>query len=228
MNSRRLVIDLMAILGALAALAFTAFLLPDFWPIWVRALIGVLIACLLFAIYLVARPPDEVLQLQRQLESIARDARGIQQAAGRLMPAAREFKPSLLEISTGIAQTEVRIMKRDLLPSATEIRRLESLAKNFLAMTVVLTGEVYLRPGELQAKLAEIRDEHIPETLRTLQELNAVLDETKVKQLASAEEELEILSALYTRNSAAYNAAEILRQVLAEPEPPAQGVQDVT
>jgi hypothetical protein len=227
MNSRRLVIDILAILGALAALAFTVFLLPDFWPIWVRALIGVLIACLLFAIYLVARPSDEVLGLQRQLETIAQEARGIQQAAGKLSPAARDLKPRLLEISTGIAQTEVRIMKRELLPSATEIRRLESLAKNFLAMTSVLTGEVYLRPSELQAKLLEIRDEHIPETLQTLQELNAVLDESRARQLASAEEELEILSALYTRNSAAYNAAEILRQVLAEPEQPSQGVQDV-
>ena len=228
MNSRRLVIDLMAILGALAVLAFTTLLLPSFWPIWLRVLIGALIACLLFAIYLVARPPDEVLALQRQLEAIAKDARGIQQAAGKLIPAARDFRTSLLEISTGIAQLEVRIMRRDLLLSATEIRRLESLAKNFLAMTVVLTGELYLRPGELQEKLAEIRDQHIPETLQTLQELNVVLDEGQVKQLASAEEELEILSALYTRNSAAYNAAEILRQVLAEPEQPAQGVQDVT
>jgi alkylhydroperoxidase/carboxymuconolactone decarboxylase family protein YurZ len=92
----------------------------------------------------------------------------------------------------------------------------------------VLTGEVYLRPPELQAKLEEIRKQHLPETLQTLQDLNAVLDESRAKQLASAEEELEILAQLYDQNSAARNAAEILRQVLEVPPPSAQGGENVS
>jgi len=227
MNTRRLILDIMAILGALAVLAFTAFLLPDFWPIWVRALIGALIACLLFAVYLVARPPDEVLALQRQLEAIAMNARQIQKAGNKLIPEARSLKPELAYISTGIAHLGVRIMQRELVSAATEIRRLESLSKNFLALTVVLTGEVYLRPVEFQAQLADLRDQHIPETRTTLLELNASLDEQRARQLASAEEELELLSTLYNRNTAARNAAEILRQVLAEPDQSTGGGQDV-
>src|SRR5512139_2740334 len=121
MNTKRLIIDLLAISGALVVLAITTLLLPSFWPIWLRALIGALIACLLFAIYLVARPPDEIIALQRQLETIAVNASQIKQAAGRLIPAARDLRSSLLEIATAIAQVEVRIMRRELLNSATEI-----------------------------------------------------------------------------------------------------------
>jgi len=228
MNTKRLIIDLLAISGALVVLAITTLLLPSFWPIWLRVLIGALIASLLFAIYLVARPPDEIIALQRQLETIAVNASQIKLAAGRLIPAARDLRSSLLEIATAIAQVEVRIMRRELLTSATEIRRLESLSRNFLMLTMYLTGEVFLRPAELSQKLNDIREQHIPETMQTIQELNASLDESRAKQLVSAEEELELLSALYDRNSAAHNAAEILRQVLEESLKTEEGGSHVT
>jgi hypothetical protein len=228
MITRRLFFDILAMLAALAVLALTTLLLPSFWPIWLRGLIGLMFGSIVFAIYLVARPPDEIIALQRQLETTAVSASKIQQAAGKLIPLAKSFRLGLLEVSTGIAQLEVKILRRELLPLATEIRRLESLANNFLSLTMVLTGEVYLRPPELQAKLEELRKQHLPETLQTLQELNAVLDESRAKQLASAEEELEILAQLYDQNSAARNAAEILRQVLEVAPQSAQGGENVS
>jgi len=228
MNKKRVFVDGFAIAGALAVLAVTTLLLPSFWPIWLRLLIGALIASILFAIYLVARPPDEIIALEQQLEMIAINARQIMQAGKELIPEAKTFRQSLADVSTAIAQLEVKIMQRELITLGTPIRRLESLSKNFLMLTKVLTGEVYLRPAELSQKLSEIREQHIPETLETIQELNASLDESRAKQLVSAEEELELLSALYDRDSAAHNAAEILRQVLEESLKTEEGGPHVT
>ncbi|MBP1702344.1 MAG: hypothetical protein H6Q38_1451 [Chloroflexi bacterium] len=228
MNKKRVFVDGFAIAGALAVLAVTTLLLPSFWPIWLRLLIGALIASILFAIYLVARPPDEIIALEQQLETIAINAKQIMQAGKELIPEAKTFRQSLADVSTAIAQLEVKIMQRELITLGTPIRRLESLSKNFLMLTKVLTGEVYLRPAELSQKLSEIREQHIPETLETIQELNASLDESRAKQLVSAEEELELLSALYDRDSAAHNAAEILRQVLEESLKTEEGGPHVT
>jgi hypothetical protein len=228
MNKKRVFVDGFAIAGALAVLAVTTLLLPSFWPIWLRLLIGALIASILFAIYLVARPPDEIIALEQQLETIAVNARQIMQAGKHLIPEAKAFQRSLGDISTAIAQLEVRILRREIITLGTPIRRLESLSRNFLMLTKVLTGEVYLRPAELSQKLNDIREQHIPETLQTIQELNASLDESRAKQLVSAEEELELLSALYDRNSAAHNAADILRQVLEESLKTEEGGSHVT
>lgn len=223
MNKKRLFLDALAIAGALAVLVITTLLLPFFWPIWLRLLIGALVAGILFAIYLVARPPDEIIALEQQLETIAVNARQIMQAGQHLIPEAKAFQRSLADISTAIAQLDVRILRREIITLGTPIRRLESLSRNFLMLTMYLTGEVYLRPAELSQKLSDIREQHIPETLETIQELNASLDESQAKQLVSAEEELELLSALYDRDSAAHNAAEILRQVLEESLKPVEG-----
>ena len=228
MNKKRVFVDGFAIAGALAVLAITTLLLPSFWPIWLRLLIGALIASILFAIYLVARPPDEIIALEQQLETIAINAKQIMQAGKELIPEAKTFRQSLADVSTAIAQLEVKIMQRELITLGTPIRRLESLSRNFLMLTKVLTGEVYLRPAELSQKLNDIREQHIPETLETIQELNASLDESRAKQLVSAEEELELLSALYDRDSAAHNAAEILRQVLEESLKTEEGGPHVT
>jgi hypothetical protein len=228
MNTKRTLYDGCAILVALGVLVITAVLLPSFWPIWLRALIGVLLACILFAIYLVARPPDQVIAMQRQLETIALNASKIKQAGNHLVPEARSLQVYLTDISTAIAQLAVKILRRELVTLETEVRRLESLSTNFLTLTKVLTGEVYLRPAELQKKVLEFRDQDFPEALKTIQELNVSLDESQAKQLASAEEELELLAALYDRNSAGYNAAEILRKVLEESPTPGTGGQNVT
>jgi hypothetical protein len=227
MNRKRACLDILVVAGALAVLVITTLLLPSFWQLWLRALIGALFASLLFAIYLVARPPDQVIALQRQVESIALNASKVKQAAGKLIPGARAFQQDLLEIATAIAQLAVKILRRELLPQETEIRRLESLSQSFLTLTRVLTGEVYLRPEQQQQKISEMRSEHIPDTRQTLQELNVALDESRAKELASAEQELELLATLYDQNTAAHHAAQILQNVLAETPNPASGGPDV-
>jgi hypothetical protein len=77
------------------------------------------------------------------------------------------------------------------------------------------------------ADLVKVSAADLNGTSWTLLELNASLDEQRAQQLVSAEEELELLSTLYNRNTAARNAAEILRQVLAEPDQSTGGGQDV-
>jgi hypothetical protein len=228
MNQKRAIYDGCAILVALVVLVITAILLPSFWPIWLRALIGALLAFILFAIYLVARPPDQIIAMQRQLETIAMNASKIKQAGDHLIPEARSLQTYLADISKAIAQLDVKILRRELVTLEVQIRRLESLSSNFLTLTRVLTGEVTLRPEELQKKILEFRDQDFPEALKTIQELNVSLDESQAKQLASAEEELELLATLYDRDSAAYSAAEILRKVLEESPKPVSGGQNVT
>jgi hypothetical protein len=206
--------DAAAVAGALIILILTTIWLPAFWPLYLRTLAGLGIGGICFAIYLVIRPSDEIISLEKELQSTAESARKINQASKNLLPAAGACRSSLETISKAIAQLEMRILRREFIHLGTEIRRLRILAESFASITQFLTGEVHLRPSELKLKISDIEDREIPQVLTTIQELNASIDALHVKRLASAQEELKLITNLYDRNSAAHTAASILMQIL--------------
>ena len=204
-----------AVTVALLLLVIVCLALPNFWSIWIKVGIGLIFAVLVMAAYLVIRTPDKVIALEEQLYSIARYAERIGYASKHLASGAWSLQEDLDLVSVTIAKLSVKILERDFKRLEVEIRRLVELSRSFVSIMAYFTKDgVYLRPNEQKEKVVEAKNNQIPKTLETLQEISVAVDANLAKSLASDEAQLEFVQKLYEKNSKAQKALDLLETIL--------------
>ena len=205
--------DVVAIIIALAVMVLITVVLPHFWLLAVRVAIGFVCAVIVFAMYLVVRPSDEIIEIEELLLVVAKNASGIYNASKRLIPRADQLAPDLQEMARSIATLGDRMIRRELKFLSTEVRRLYTLSTSLLACTRFLTGEVSVRYQDFSGKLEDFRSD-MHDAVVTIEEINVAIDNSEAKRLASAEADLDFINQLYANNNAAREAAQILKDIL--------------
>lgn len=214
--------DTLAIIACLSSLTLIMVLLPEFWIWWIKALIGLGFASILFIIYLYLRPSDELISLEEKLQSISHYATQINQISKHLKPEASSLALNLRLVATEMARTAADILNREFKYLSVEIQRLESLGINLALLCQTITeldqGGIYLRKSELYANIINIETMQLPNALTTIEEIRVAIHQSRAKQISSAEQELKHLHSLYKKNQATLDAIKQLQNILKETE----------
>lgn len=203
--------DMIALVAAGVVMAVVAIALP-YGGALVRGLVGLVTAVLVYVAYLVLRKPDELLELEESLQSIANNAETIARITHR--SEASSVREKLNDIAVYTARIAAKCFKRDLVTIGVHIRRLERLTSNFITVLGVLVGEVILDRREMADAIRSIKTEKIPAMMESLGDLEVAIDEIAARRWQAAESELETLNRLADLQSKAGQAAQMLKRII--------------
>lgn len=204
--------DYVAFFLALVSLVFVFNLIPHHVSVLIRGGVGFLIACIVFAAYLVIRKPDSLLELEELLRQCAVLASQIWVIAKKQTNSSLAAK--IAEISQKIAHLATKCFTRDPASIDIHIKRLWRVARDFRIVLDVLNGDIRLRDSS--AEISEIRNVKIPDTLRNLDEIEIAIDAVKAKEYAAAESDLQTLTDLTNLSAKATEAVDMLKQIIRE------------